>query len=97
MAKGLGRGLNAFFGEDEENAIEQVTKKSSKKEDNVLEKVIELKIDEIEPMLNQPRKVFNQEKMDENNLVLCDEAGNEVLGISRDIDHKISAQEKREI
>ena len=30
MAKGLGRGLNAFFGEDEENAIEQVTKKSSK-------------------------------------------------------------------
>ena len=65
MAKGLGRGLNAFFGEDEENAIEQVTKKSSKKEDNVLEKVIELKIDEIEPMLNQPRKVFNQEKMDE--------------------------------
>lgn len=65
MAKGLGRGLNAFFGEDEENAIEQVTKKSSKKEDNVLEKVIELKIDEIEPMLNQPRKVFNQEKMEE--------------------------------
>ena len=65
MAKGLGRGLNAFFGEDEENAIEQVTKKSSKKEDNVLEKVIELKIDEIEPMLNQPRKVFKQEKMDE--------------------------------
>ena len=65
MAKGLGRGLNAFFGEDEESTIEQVTKKSSKKEENVLEKVIELKIDEIEPMLNQPRKVFNQEKMDE--------------------------------
>lgn len=65
MAKGLGRGLNAFFGEDEESTIEQVTKKSSKKEENVLEKVIELKIDEIEPMLNQPRKVFNQEKMEE--------------------------------
>ena len=30
MAKGLGRGLNAFFGEDEESTIEQVTKKSSK-------------------------------------------------------------------
>ena len=65
MAKGLGRGLNAFFGEDEESTIEQVTKKSLKKEENVLEKVIELKIDEIEPMLNQPRKVFNQEKMEE--------------------------------
>ena len=31
MAKGLGRGLNAFFGEDEENAIEQVTKNLQKK------------------------------------------------------------------
>ena len=65
MAKGLGRGLNAFFGEDNEDTIEQVTKKSLKKEDNVLENVIELKIDEIEPMLNQPRKVFDKEKMDE--------------------------------
>ena len=65
MTKGLGRGLNAFFGEDNEDTIEQVTKKSSKKEDNVLENVVELKIDEIEPMLNQPRKVFDKEKMDE--------------------------------
>ena len=60
MTKGLGRGLNAFFGEDNEDTIEQVTKKSSKKEDNVLENVVELKIDEIEPMLNQPRKVFDK-------------------------------------
>ena len=65
MTKGLGRGLNAFFGEDNEDTIEQVTKKSLKKEDNVLENVVELKIDEIEPMLNQPRKVFDKEKMDE--------------------------------
>ena len=65
MTKGLGRGLNAFFGEDNEDTIEQVTKKSLKKEDNVLENVIELKIDEIEPMLDQPRKVFDKEKMDE--------------------------------
>ena len=65
MTKGLGRGLNAFFCEDNEDTIEQVTKKSLKKEDNVLENVIELKIDEIEPMLNQPRKVFDKEKMDE--------------------------------
>ena len=65
MAKGLGRGLDAFFGEDNEQTIQQVTKKSSKKEDNVLEKVVELSINEIEPMLNQPRKVFDKEKMQE--------------------------------
>lgn len=65
MAKGLGRGLDAFFGEDNDQTIEQVTKKSSKKEDNVLEKVVELSINDIEPMLNQPRKVFDKEKMDE--------------------------------
>lgn len=66
MAKGLGRGLNAFFGEDNEETIEKVTKKSSKKdEENVIEKVVELNITEIEPMLNQPRKIFDKEKMQE--------------------------------
>lgn len=66
MAKGLGRGLDAFFGDDDTNTIEKVTKKSTKKqEDNVIEKVVELNITEVEPMLNQPRKVFDKEKMDE--------------------------------
>lgn len=66
MAKGLGRGLDAFFGEDNEETIEKVTKKSSKKdEENVIEKVVELNITEIEPMLNQPRKIFDKEKMQE--------------------------------
>ena len=66
MAKGLGRGLNAFFGEDNEETIEKVTKKSSKKdEENVIEKVVELNITEIEPMLNQPRKIFDKDKMQE--------------------------------
>ncbi len=66
MAKGLGRGLDAFFGEDNEETIEKVTKKLSKKdEENVIEKVVELNITEIEPMLNQPRKIFDKEKMQE--------------------------------
>lgn len=66
MAKGLGRGLDAFFGEDNEETIEKVTKKSSKKdEENVIEKVVELNITEIEPMLNQPRKIFDKDKMQE--------------------------------
>lgn len=68
MAKGLGRGLDAFFGEDNEETIEKVTKRTSKKEketENVVDKVIELNITEVEPMLNQPRKVFDKEKMKE--------------------------------
>lgn len=67
MAKGLGRGLDAFFGDDNNETIEKVTKKTKKqeKEDNVIEKVVELNITEVEPMLNQPRKIFDKEKMDE--------------------------------
>lgn len=62
--KGLGRGLNVFFGEDTE-AVETVTKPKKEKELKELEKVVELKISEIEPMLNQPRKVFDEEKLEE--------------------------------
>jgi len=66
MAKGLGRGLDAFFSEDNEDTIAKVTKKSSKKnEDKVLDNVVELNITEVEPMLNQPRKVFDKEKLQE--------------------------------
>ena len=59
MQKGLGRGLNAFFGEDTEE-IEKLT--NSKKE---IDKVVELNITEVEPMLNQPRKIFDKEKLQE--------------------------------
>lgn len=62
MAKGLGRGLDAFFGDDNDDTIKKVTKKD---EGKVLEKVVELNITEIEPMLNQPRKIFDKEKMQE--------------------------------
>ena len=62
MAKGLGRGLDAFFGEDNDDTIKKVTKKN---EGKVLEKVVELNITEVEPMLNQPRKIFDKDKLQE--------------------------------
>jgi len=61
-AKGLGRGLDAFFGDDIEE-IENVVK--SKKKNKEIDKVVELNITEVEPMLNQPRKVFDKEKLKE--------------------------------
>ena len=63
-AKGLGRGLDAFFGDDVEEVQEVVKAKKSKKYKEV-DKVVELNITEVEPMLNQPRKVFDKEKLDE--------------------------------
>ena len=60
MQKGLGRGLDVFFGEDTK-AVENMSKAKYKE----LEKVIELNISEVEPMLNQPRKMFDKEKLDE--------------------------------
>ena len=57
--KGLGRGLNALFDD-----IEDV-KSVSKDHKMVLEKVVELNMSEVEPMPNQPRKVFDKKKLDE--------------------------------
>ena len=62
--KGLGRGLDAFFGDDVEE-VESVVKPKKEKKLNEIEKVVNLNITEIEPMLNQPRKVFDKEKLDE--------------------------------
>lgn len=62
--KGLGRGLNVFFGEDTE-VIEEIAKSQKKKAHKEIEKVVELNITEIEPMLNQPRKIFDKEKLEE--------------------------------
>jgi len=59
MAKGLGRGLNAFFDDIED--VKSVTKNKN----NVLDKVVELNMAEVEPMLNQPRKVFDKDKLQE--------------------------------
>ena len=62
--KGLGRGLNVFFGEDTE-VIEEIAEPQKKKAHKEIEKVVELNITEIEPMLNQPRKIFDKEKLEE--------------------------------
>lgn len=62
MQKGLGRGLDALFGEDKEE-IKNISNASKK--NNEIDKVVELNITEVEPMLNQPRKMFNKEKLEE--------------------------------
>ena len=58
--KGLGRGLNALF--DDIDDVKKVTKNNNLHE---LDKVVEIKISEIEPMLNQPRKIFDKKKLEE--------------------------------
>lgn len=62
--KGLGRGLDVFFGENVEE-VQKVVKNTKEKSHKEIEKVVELNISEVEPMLNQPRKVFDKEKLQE--------------------------------
>ena len=61
--KGLGKGLNAFFGEDSQVLSNVINPSKSKNKE--LDKVVELNITEVEPMLNQPRKLFDKEKLEE--------------------------------
>ncbi len=63
-SKGLGRGLDAFFGDDVLE-VEEIVKSKKEKKHKEIDKVVELNITEVEPMLNQPRKVFDKEKLDE--------------------------------
>lgn len=58
MKKSLGKGLDALFGEEIEEKIENIEGKGA------LTGITELKITEIEPNLKQPRKMFDQEKID---------------------------------
>ena len=58
--KGLGRGLNAFFGEDTEKIKSELTEEKVE-----LGNVVELKISDVEPMDGQPRKIFDKEKLQE--------------------------------
>lgn len=57
MKKSLGKGLDALFGEEIEEKIENIEGKS-------LGGITELKISEIEPNMKQPRKIFEQEKIE---------------------------------
>ena len=56
-SKGLGRGLNALFDDIED--VKSVAKEKT------LDNVVELNMADVEPMLNQPRKVFDKAKLEE--------------------------------
>lgn len=60
VQKGLGRGLDALFGD-----IEDVKKIVNPDKEEQTDRVFEIKMADIEPMLNQPRKVFNKAKLEE--------------------------------
>ena len=64
MQKGLGRGLEALFGNDTEK-IDDITNASSFTSKREADKIVELNISEVEPMLNQPRKIFDKQKLEE--------------------------------
>lgn len=61
VQKGLGRGLDALFDDIED--VKEVT--SVREKEIELGKVVELNIAMVEPMLNQPRKIFNKKKLEE--------------------------------
>jgi len=56
MKKGLGKGLEALFGDDIEEKIDEISNKKV---------ITELKISQIEPNIDQPRKQFDEEKISE--------------------------------
>lgn len=60
--KGLGKGLDAFFSNDE--VLDSVIK-TNKSKNKELETVVELNILDVEPMKGQPRKIFDEEKLEE--------------------------------
>ena len=55
MKKSLGKGLDALFGEEIEEKIENIEGK------NTSAGITELKVTEVEPNTKQPRKMFDQE------------------------------------
>lgn len=56
MKKSLGKGLEALFGEEIEEQIDNISNKKN---------VMELKLSQIEPNVEQPRKTFDEEKISE--------------------------------
>lgn len=67
--KALGKGLGALFSENDQNILENeliTNKKSSAApEDDTENRVIYLDINKVTPNRNQPRRVFNDESIDE--------------------------------
>lgn len=95
MQKGLGRGLNAFFGEDTEE-IKKVTEVKKEKPKRELDRVISLNITEVEPMLNQPRKIFDKEKLEElTNSIRVNGVIQPILVVKNEDGYTIVAGERR--
>lgn len=91
--KGLGKGLNAFFSDD--NLLDNVIKKDDKKSKE-LENVVELKIVDVEPMKDQPRKVFDEEKLEElANSIKENGVIQPILVVKNDDGYAIVAGERR--
>ncbi|WPX08826.1 ParB N-terminal domain-containing protein [Caldicellulosiruptor danielii] len=63
MKKRLGRGLDALFGEGVVSTDKNLDIEESKKED--IERIEEIDIDLIDLSENQPRKIFNEEDIEE--------------------------------
>jgi len=63
-SRGLGKGLEALFG-DVEIESSEVTTKKTKKSETSMDSIVFVDINDIKPNSSQPRQVFNQEKIDE--------------------------------
>ena len=62
---GLGRGLDALFSVDSFDDVEEKKEKEIVEPIDNSEKIHKIKITEIEPNKNQPRRTFNDESIDE--------------------------------
>lgn len=89
VKKGLGKGLDALFGEEIETQIESIDKKAENS-------IVELKIAEIEPNTNQPRKLFDDEKIQELADSIAENGIIQPIVVSKtDKNYKIIAGERR--
>jgi len=87
MKKSLGKGLEALFGEDIEETIEEISNKKA---------LTELKITQIEPNMDQPRKQFDEEKISELAKSIKENGLIQPIVVSRSGDtYKIIAGERR--
>lgn len=87
MKKSLGKGLEALFGEEIEEQIEEISNKKA---------ITELKISQIEPNTNQPRKNFDEEAIEELSKSIRENGLIQPIVVSKDKDtYKIIAGERR--
>ena len=63
LGKGLGKGLDAFFANDA-TVLDNVIDDNKLSSDEIA-KVVELNLLDVEPMKGQPRKIFDEEKLEE--------------------------------